>query len=77
MRAFAIILSFGILVTTAVPTWAQSMAQGHDLPTGMSAQTDDHTASGHQETPPGGVPGNAPFNNQIRKHTAPLQANGR
>ena len=60
----------------AYPVLAQSIGHGPYHRAVPPDQTYDYTDYGRLPTPPGGVPGNAPFNNQIRKHTAPLSANG-
>jgi hypothetical protein len=77
MRALTMLLTSAVLAATATaPVRAQSATGAPDQRADVPTQTYDYTDYGRQPTPPGGVPGNAPFNNQIRKHTAPLSANG-
>ena len=75
MLRSTIILAFtlGVVASTAS---AQPFGQNPSYRDVPPARTYDNTQYGRLPTPPGGVPGNAPFNNQIRKHTAPLSANG-
>ncbi len=71
-----IVLAFMIIGASSGASAQQASAPRPTEQAAPSAQSYDNTGYGHLATPPGGVPGNAAFNNQVRKHTAPLEANG-
>ena len=78
MRAlfFPIVLATIAVTFVTSPVAAQEQARPSSESGRTAAETYDVTTMGRLPTPPGGVVGNAPFNNQIRKHTAPFEANG-
>ena len=81
MRAPATLLAAAITAATLTPAHAavrhgrrHRAAQAAPLPTEATAAPQPFMF--YPQNVEGGVAGNLPFNNQIRKHTDPLNANG-
>ena len=71
MRLVTAALAAAILVAACAPSEAR---RHHRTPATTPPQAAPHEY--YPQNVEGGSPGNLPFNNQIRKHTDPLNANG-